>query len=328
VTLLRLLLLAVALAFAGEALAQGQPAAPNAADERALLNYLQGDVTGRVSIPDQRAALLIQPEGRDFKEFWRGPMKWIGAVAILGMIALLAVFYTTRGRIRMSKPRSGRTLTRFNFFERFVHWLTAGSFLVLAITGLNITFGRQLLLPIIGPDAFTAWSQWAKYAHNFGGFAFMAGVVLTFLIWVAHNIPNKGDVAWLKAGGGFVGNHHPPADRFNAGQKLIFWTVVLGGVAISVTGLILMFPFAYVTTIWGMQLSQILHGVIGLVMTAIIVAHIYIGSIGMEGAFEAMGSGQVDENWAREHHSIWAAKELAKGRVTEAPAGARAAAGD
>jgi formate dehydrogenase subunit gamma len=328
VSWLRLLLLALVVAFGADALAQGQPAAPSAADERALFNYLQGDVAGRVSIPDQRAAVLIQPEGRDFKEFWRGPMIWVGAIAILGMLVLLAVFYAWRGRIRISKGRSGRTLTRFSFFERFVHWLTAGSFLVLALTGLNITFGRQLLLPVIGPDAFTAWSQWAKYAHNYGGFAFMAGVVLTFLIWVVHNVPNGRDIAWFKAGGGIVGSHHPPADRFNGGQKLVFWTVVLGGVAISVTGLILMFPFAYVTTIAGMQLSQILHGLIGLVMTGIILAHIYIGSLGMEGAFEAMGSGQVDENWAKEHHAIWAQKELAKGRVTEPPAGARAAAGD
>lgn len=327
--LLRQLILALLLLVAGDAVAQGAPpAAPAAADERALLNYLQGDVTGRVSIPDPRAALLIQPEGRDFKDFWRGPMKWIGAIAILGMTAALVLFYVTRGRVRLAAGRSGQTLTRFNFFERFVHWLTAGSFIILALTGLNITFGRQLLLPLIGPDAFTVWSQWSKYAHNFGSFAFMAGVVLTFLIWIAHNIPNREDVAWFRAGGGFIGDHHPPAGRFNGGQKLIFWTVVLGGVAVSITGLILMFPFAYVTTIGGMQLAQILHGVIGLVMTGIIIAHIYIGSVGMEGAFEAMGSGQVDVNWAREHHAIWAEEELAKGRVSGVSSGARPVAGD
>ena len=143
-------------------------------------------------------------------------------------------------------------IVRFNAFERFVHWMTATCFIVLALSGLNITFGKPLLLPLIGPEAFTAWSQWAKYAHNYLSFPFTLGVVLIFLMWIAGNIPNRVDVEWLKQGGGIVGDEHPPAYRFNAGQKMIYWIVVLGGAAVAVTGYLLMFPF-YGTDIAGMQ---------------------------------------------------------------------------
>jgi len=208
---------------------------------------------------------------------------------------------------------------RFTAFERFVHWVTATCFIILAITGLNITFGKTLLLPLIGPEAFTVWSQWGKYAHNYLSFPFTIGVVLIFLIWLAGNIPNRTDVEWIKRGGGIVGNDHPPAYRFNAGQKMIYWIVVIGGTAVAVTGYLLMFPF-YATGIQGMQLAQTVHAIIAVLFVAAMLAHIYIGTIGMEGAFEAMGEGTVDVNWAKEHHSLWLEDEMgrsAKGARTQ-----------
>jgi formate dehydrogenase subunit gamma len=133
----------------------------------------------------------------------------------------------------------------------------------------------------------------------------MIGVVLTFIIWIRWNLPAKADLQWLaKAGGLFTKHSHPPSWKFNAGQKLIFWSVVLGGLALSLTGVVLLFPFQW-TDLQGMQLAQLVHAVIALIMIAIIIAHIYIGTMGMEGAFDAMGTGRVDENWAREHHSLW-----------------------
>ena len=153
------------------------------------------------------------------------------------------LFYLFRGMVRIEAGRSGRTIVRFNAFERFVHWMTAICFIILALSGLNITFGKDLLLPLIGPEAFTGWSQWAKYAHNYLSFPFTLGVVLIFLMWIAGNIPNRVDVEWLKEGGGIVGHDHPPAKRFNAGQKMIYWIVVLGGAAVAITGYLLMFPF-------------------------------------------------------------------------------------
>jgi formate dehydrogenase subunit gamma len=186
--------------------------------------------------------------------------------------------------------------------------MTAVCFIILGITGLNITFGRPLLLPLLGAEQFTAWSEWAKYAHNYLSFPFTIGVVLIALMWIAGNIPNSTDIEWLKQGGGIVGDRHPAADRFNAGQKLVYWVVVIGGGLVAVTGYMLMFPF-YGTTIDNMQNAQMVHGVTAALFIAFMLGHIYIGTIGMEGAFEAMGEGTVDVNWAKEHHSLWLEKE-------------------
>jgi formate dehydrogenase subunit gamma len=185
-----------------------------------------------------------------------------------------------------------------------VHWMTATCFIILALSGLNITFGRPLLLPLMSPEAFTTWSEWAKYAHNYLSFPFTLGVILIFFMWIAGNIPDRVDVEWLKRGGGIVGHDHPPADRFNAGQKLIYWIVVLGGSAVAASGYVLIFPF-YGTNIEIMQDAAMVHGVIAMLFVAAMIGHIYIGTIGMEGAFEAMGEGTVDINWAKEHHELW-----------------------
>ena len=273
-------------------------------------------IQGRVSIPDQRSSVLMQPAGREWREFRNVALRWIGGVAILGMLAVLVIFYLTRGMVRLEGGRSGRTVVRFTSFERFVHWMTATCFIVLAISGLNITFGRTLLLPLIGHEAFSDWSQWAKYAHNYLSFPFTIGVILIFLMWIARNIPNKVDIDWLKRGGGIVGHDHPPAYRFNAGQKAIYWIVVIGGGLVAATGYELMFPF-YLSGIEGMQLAQVVHSIVAMLFIAVMLAHIYIGTIGMEGAFEAMGTGTVDVNWAEEHHKLWLEEQNAR-------AGARA----
>ncbi len=288
---------------------QVNPTASSVKEQQLLqeLNRIQG----RVSIPDQRSGVLEQPAGRDWREFRNVTLRWVGGIAILGMLALLVVFYLSRGMVRLQSGRSGRTVERFSASERFVHWMTATSFIILAVSGLNITFGRPLLLPLIGFEAFSEWSQWAKYAHNYLSFPFTIGVVLIFLMWIGGNIPNKVDIQWIKRGGGIVGHDHPPAYRFNAGQKAIYWIVVIGGGLVAATGYELMFPF-YLSGIEGMQLAQIVHSIVAVLFIAVMFAHIYIGTIGMEGAFEAMGSGTVDVNWAREHHSLWLEEQSAR----------------
>jgi formate dehydrogenase subunit gamma len=285
------------------------PTASSVSEER-LFQELNR-ISGRCTIPDQKACTIEQPAGRDWRHFHEVTLRWIGGIAILGMLALLVVFYLTRGMVRMGLGRSGRVLVRFSAFERLVHWMTASCFVILALTGLNITFGRPLLLPLMSPETFTAWSQWAKYAHNYLSFPFTLGVVLIFLMWIAWNIPTKVDVEWLKEGGGIVGHKHPPAYRFNAGQKMIYWIVVLGGGAVAASGYLLMFPF-YGTNILDMQVAQIVHGVVALLFVAAMLGHIYIGTIGMEGAFEGMWDGTVDLNWAKEHHKLWVEEEAAK----------------
>ena len=187
--------------------------------------------------------------------------------------------------------------------------MTATCFIILALSGLNITFGKPLLLPLLGPEAFTTWSELAKYAHNYLSFPFTIGVVLIFLMWVGGNIPNSVDVEWVKRGGGIVGNDHPPAYRFNAGQKMIYWIVVIGGGASAVTGLSVAVPV--------LRNRHRRHAdrsgrarVVGVLFIAAMLGHIYIGTIGMEGAFEAMGEGTVDVNWAKQHHKLWLEDEI------------------
>ncbi len=278
--------------------------------EQQLLQELNR-IQGRVSIPDQRSGVLEQPAGRDWRGFRDGTLRWVGGIAIVGMVAALLIFYLTRGMVKIEGGRSGRTVVRFNGFERAVHWMTASCFIVLALSGLNITFGRSLLIPLIGLEAFSDWSQWAKYAHNYLSFPFTIGVVVIFLMWIGGNIPNKVDVDWIKRGGGLVGDDHPPAYRFNAGQKFMYWVVVLGGGAVAVTGYLLMFPF-YASGIEGMQVASVIHSIVAVLFVAAMIAHVYIGTIGMEGAFEAMGTGTVDVNWAKEHHSLWLEQQKAR----------------
>jgi formate dehydrogenase subunit gamma len=275
-------------------------------------------ISGRCTLPDQKACTIEQPAGRDWRQFHQVTLRWIGAISVLGMLAILVAFYLIRGMVRIESGRSGRVLVRFTSFERLVHWMTATCFIILAVSGLNITFGKPLLLPLIGPEAFTDWSQWAKYAHNYLSFPFTLGVFVIFLMWIGWNVPSRVDVEWLKKGGGMVGHEHPPADRFNAGQKMIYWIVVLGGAAVAVSGYILMFPF-YGTNIADMQVAQIVHGVVSLLFVAVMLAHIYIGTIGMQGAFEGMWDGTVDLNWAKQHHKLWVEKEMSKGEASAPP---------
>ncbi len=300
-----------------------QEAATMRADEMQMFRELQGSLGGRVSIPDQRAATLIQPGGKEWRDFIRDTLPWVGGISIGGMLVLLVLFYLIRGKVPIEGGRSGETITRFNGLDRFAHWLSATSFIVLALTGLNIAFGKMLLLPLIGPEAFTAFSEWAKLAHNFVSFPFVAGLLLMFVIWVRENIPSRIDLEWFLAGGGVVGHKHAHSRRFNGGQKFIFWSVIILGSVIAATGYMLMFPFV-VAGMGGMQLAQILHAVLSMVMISIILAHIYIGSLGMEGAFEAMGSGEVDLNWAEAHHDLWAEEQRAKGELNTSSGGRQA----
>ena len=307
----------VAAAMPAPSFAQQINPTADAVNEQTLLGELNR-ITGRCTLPDQKACTLEQPAGRDWRQFHQRTLPIIGAVAIIGMLVLLVLFYLIRGMVRIEHGRSGRVIVRFSTFERLVHWMTASCFVILALSGLNITFGKQVLLPLIGEQSFAEVSQWLKYSHNYLSFPFTLGVVLMFLMWIAWNIPTKVDVNWIKEGGGLVGDRHPPAARFNAGQKMIYWIVVFGGAAAAVSGYLLMFPF-YGTNIADMQLAQTIHAVVAMLFIAAMLAHIYIGTIGMEGAVEAMWTGTVDVNWAKEHHSLWLAQEEAKGHVSGLP---------
>ena len=307
--LIAVLALGLLAIFASPDIAQAQQVNPTAESvtEEALMEALGGDaqVQGRVSIPDELATGLIKPGNSGWADTHGGPVRTANFIAVVGMLAVLVLFYLIRGKIRIDSGPSNQRIKRFGALERFAHWLMAVSFIVLAITGLNLVFGRTVILPLFGESAFGTLSAWGKLAHNYMSFAFMLGLVMAFLLWVVHNVPDKVDANWLSQGGGlFKKGVHPPAKKFNAGQKVIFWSVTIGGAALSFTGVMLLFPeLAGSEANW--QLYQIIHGLVAAALTAIVIAHIYIGSVGMEGAFDAMGSGEVDLNWAKEHHSLW-----------------------
>ncbi len=295
-----------------------------------------------VSIPDEKAAILVQSEGVGWQQARaaKGALGEWGANAIAVTILLLAIFYVLRGRIRIEHGPAGRRIERFNGVERFGHWLLAVSFILLALTGLNLIYGREYLMPLIGKEGFAAISAGGKWVHNNVAWAFMLGLVLVFVMWVVHNLPSRHDLNWIAKGGGmFREGVHPPAGKFNFGQKLVFWAVILLGASVSMSGVALLFPYELplfaktfaimndlgFAAIWGeplpenlspiaeMQYAQMWHAIVALAMIVVILAHIYIGTIGMEGAFDAMGSGEVDLNWAKEHHSLWVEKLEAKG---------------
>ncbi|MBW3227295.1 MULTISPECIES: formate dehydrogenase subunit gamma [Marinobacter] len=291
------------------------------------------EIDPRIQSPGPANEVMIQDAGMPWYQLREGPIITYGGGAILGFLALLVVFYFVRGKIMIDGGPAGTTIQRFKAIERFGHWLLAGSFIALGITGLLTLMGRSFLIPVIGHDAFATIAAGSKWVHNNIAWSFMLGLVMTFVMWIAHNIPNKLDWQWLKAGGGIFTKGHPSAKKFNAGQKIIFWTVMVLGASVSLSGLSLLFPFhmpmfadtfGIINSIIGtsfpteltpheeMQYANIWHSIVAFVMMLAIIAHIYIGSVGMEGAFDAMGNGQVDLEWARQHHDLWVAEVEAK----------------
>jgi formate dehydrogenase subunit gamma len=308
-------LMLVGMVLSAPAIAQklGPDGAPNPTasviDQQTLLKQVPR-IAGRIDIPDTKAAVLMQPAGRTWDYFHEVLLHWGGAIVIVGMFVILGAAFLIMGRLRITAGRSGQKILRFKAFERFSHWLTAVSFVVLGLTGLNITFGKIVLLPLIGPEAFSNVSEVAKYVHNFTSFAFVAGLILIAVIFFRDNLFEKVDADWIKQGGGFIKSRHAPAGRFNLGEKLVYWLSLGAGVAVSASGFLLLFPF-FGTDIADMQVAQVIHAVVAVLFIALILGHIYIGTVGMEGAFEAMGTGEVDLNWAKEHHDRWLAQRLA-----------------
>lgn len=326
-----------------------------------IWRQIREGTTGNVSIQDKSAGQLIRGTGNrlrtredvlaatqsrggsagNLNRNNAGIMSWIavrngpliryGLYAMAGIIALLAVFFLIRGRIRIENGWAGTTIERFNSVERISHWLLAISFIILAITGLNLLYGREFLIPMLGKVTYANLALTGKLIHNYVAFAFMLGLLMILVMWIRNNIPHPRDITWLLKGGGmFSKSSHPSAGKFNAGQKILFWLVMLSGISISMSGLALMFPFetnmfaktfgflnifgaglpTQVSPIEEQQYASLWHSIIALFMVCVIIAHIYIGSVGMQGAIDAMTTGRVDVNWAREHHDIWAEEAM------------------
>jgi formate dehydrogenase subunit gamma len=251
--------------------------------------------------------VLIQPEGQTWRAA-RVPLASLGgAIIALAVLGLLG-FYAWRGTIELAGKPTGRMIERFSPVKRGAHWTMGISFVVLAITGLVVTFGKSILLPILGYTLFSWLATLSKYLHNFVGPVFMVGLAVFILLFVRDNIPRGYDGAWLAKFGGMLdrsGHAHVPSGKFNAGEKVLFWLLVcVLSVILVVTGLILDFP-NFEQTRATMQLTNLIHMGAALLAIAMACFHIYLGTLGMRGAYEAMRYGYVDETWAREHHEYW-----------------------
>lgn len=259
---------------------------------------------GYTAVSGQETGVLIQVSGETWRRLRNGPVALLGAwLQALTVFALLA-FFMIRGRVRLTQPRSGIRIHRWNMAERVVHWVTAILFLVLAVTGLSLLYGRALLIPLVGHESFSVYADLAKQFHNICGLFFIAGLITMIIFWARDNLPDRYDLDWFKAFGGMIGNRHPSAARMNGGEKAWFWLLALAGSGVALTGLILDFP------IFGlerplMQLGHLLHLGLAILLIVGALGHIYIGTIGTEGAFEGMISGEVDTSWAIQHHDIW-----------------------
>jgi len=288
-------------------------------------------VSGYSAVSGPEAGVLIVSGGTNWQQLRNGPIAQKLPWVIVGMLGILLLYHLFHGRNKLdAKQLSGRKIKRWSWFDRLVHWITAISFIGLAITGLSMLIGKTLLIPLLGKAGFAMWAQTSITIHNVIGPVFSVGIVLMIVLWIWHNFPTSVDWQWFKQGGGLIGKAHPPAGRMNGGEKVWFWIVAIVGLAVSVTGLIMLAPIygiaipawaEFIPLIEGsrpqMQQAYLIHAVLSIGWTAIALGHIYIGTAGTEGAFEGMSTGYVSEEWAKQHHDQWYDKAAASGKIIE-----------
>ncbi|MGD9774680.1 formate dehydrogenase subunit gamma [Diaphorobacter sp.] len=288
-------------------------------------------VTGYSSLPKSQApeaGNLIQPfvqypgsryttagqAWREVRNHWIIPY----GAALLGIVVLaMAIFYLAKGPMGHEHPETGgRKIERFTPFERAAHWSNAIAFVTLAVTGILMAFGKFFLLPVLGAQLFGWLAYAAKNVHNFMGPLFAVSLTVIILTFIKDNIANRADFVWLSKAGGMFGDHQVPSHRFNAGEKGMFWWgITIPGVFVVLSGLVLdkLIPG------WGllrgeMQIAHMVHATLAIWMMALLMGHIYMGTIGMRGAYKAMKTGYVSEGWAQEHHELWA-EDIRNGKI-------------
>lgn len=347
---LRLLgwLLALLLAAGGVVAAvPHEKAVPAYAEEQTILQLEQGlPEPGRLSaasgrrhgdrhwlIPIGREAesdLILQRGGNTWRTLRNGSLALASGAVLLAALLGLAAFWKFAGPAEPPPPAAGPRIQRFSRWRRWVHWTTAISFILLALTGLLILFGKQLLIPLVGHGAFAWIAIVSKYVHNVVGPFFILASVVMFLTFVRDNFFVRADWQWLRRGGGLLTHEHVPAGYFNAGEKLWFWFgVVILGLVMSISGLVLNFA-NFGATRYLMQIADYLHLAGATLYIAAALGHTYIGTLGTPGAYEAMRRGTVDANWARAHHRLWydqVAPPQPPPSLPHGPAGGEAGAG-
>jgi formate dehydrogenase subunit gamma len=259
---------------------------------------------GYSAVKGQETNELIQSSGQNWRQLRNGPIATYGGWLLGFTLAAITVFYLVRGRVELNHPRTGETIVRWTLTERTLHWITAGVFIVLAITGLSLLYGRLVLIPLFGLEGFSIYANIAKWVHNVIGPVFMLTLFSLLIKWFKLNFFTKTDMKWFAEFGGMIGNKHPSAGKLNGGEKVWFWALATIGVAMCITGLILDFPnFGQEREL--IQVSHLIHLVSALVLMAFSIGHIYIGTAGTEGALEGMTTGTVDKAWAKQHHDLW-----------------------
>ena len=272
---------------------------------------VRDNTNGYSAVKGRETNELIQGSGQNWRQLRNGPIASYGSWMLGLTLAVLALFYLWRGQVELTHPRTGKTIERWTAKERRMHWVTAGLFIVLAVTGLSLLYGRMVLIPLLGHHGFSTYAELAKWTHNILGPLFMVGLLSMIINWFKNNFLNKIDLQWFKEFGGMIGDKHPSAEKLNGGEKMWFWSLATIGVALCLTGLVLDFPnFDQEREI--IQISQLIHVITALVLIAFAFGHIYIGTIGTEGALEGMVTGQVDTAWAEQHHDLWVKSVLNK----------------
>ena len=262
-------------------------------------------VSAYTSTPAQGHTILIVNSGENWREIRNGILMPFSQGIILLALVVMGFVYVRVGSDKLEKPRSGVKIERYTRWERILHWYTAVLFITMAITGLSLLLGRIFLIPVIGYWADSVYLQASKVLHNYCGPLLLIGILLEFLIWVRFNIPKKMDLEWFKSMGGMIGSGpRPHTGKVNGGEKGWFWLMAIFGTLVGITGVLLDFP------IWGqtrltMQVSHVIHATLAVLFVTVSFGHIYMGTLGVEGAFEGMWSGSVDAVWAQQHSDLW-----------------------
>jgi formate dehydrogenase subunit gamma len=276
-----------------------------------------GNQEGFVSLPGAENGVLIQqfvqyPGSRvtTAGEAWRQVRNELiipygGALLLIAALGL-ALLYWGRGPLGGHEPDTGRKIERFTYFERAAHWTNAIAFVILAVSGIVMAFGKYFLLPVVGSTLFGWLTYVLKNVHNFAGPVFTVSLIVVFLTFLRDNFPRSGDLAWLVGGAGIIGKE-VPSHRYNAGEKVVFWggVFLLGGLAVG-SGLFLDKLIPGMEYLRGsMQVAHMIHSVAAMLMMALFALHIYLGTVGVKGAYQGMRTGYVDEAWAKENHRLW-----------------------
>ena len=279
-------------------------------------------MTGVSQVKGVDSGVLINIQGDRWARFRINNPVRHAPMILLAVVLILVLFYAVRGKVGIEGGLSGRMVKRFTDYERIVHWTLAIVFLFLAITGIVLLLGRTLLIPLFGHQVFSILASASKEGHNLFGPIFLVSLLMMLFSFARRNIYQKGDLTWLLKGGGFIGKGHVSGGFFNMGEKSWYWMVILVGLVISISGLILVSPnFGQGRII--MEISHVVHVLGAIILIAVSIGHMYMGSIGTEGSSEGMKTGYVDINWAAAHHDRWARQCNANDQILSAEEYAR-----